>query len=41
MRQKVAWAREQGLGGIMAWSLDGDDAQGSLMAAIDDALDGS
>ncbi|MFD0775414.1 glycosyl hydrolase family 18 protein, partial [Streptomonospora algeriensis] len=41
MRQKVAWAQEQGLGGIMAWSLDGDDAQGSLMAAIDGALDGS
>ncbi|GAA1771284.1 hypothetical protein GCM10009834_31950 [Streptomonospora arabica] len=41
MRQKVAWAKEQGLGGIMAWSLDGDDAQGSLMAAIDGALDGA
>ncbi|MUL43323.1 glycoside hydrolase family 18 protein, partial [Streptomonospora sp. PA3] len=40
MRQKVAWAKEHGLGGIMAWSLDGDDAQGSLMAAIDGALDG-
>lgn len=39
MRQKVTWAEDQGLGGIMAWSLDGDDTQGSLMAAIDGALE--
>ncbi|WP_408648667.1 glycosyl hydrolase family 18 protein [Streptomonospora mangrovi] len=39
MRQKVEWAQDQGLGGIMAWSLDGDDAQGSLMTAIDSALE--
>nr|WP_218883287.1 glycoside hydrolase family 18 chitinase [Spinactinospora alkalitolerans] len=41
MRQKVEWAQDRGLGGIMAWSLDGDDAQGSLMTAVDGALDGS
>ncbi|GAA3745054.1 hypothetical protein GCM10022402_25870 [Salinactinospora qingdaonensis] len=39
MEQKVAWAKQQGLGGIMAWSLDGDDAQGSLITAIDAALE--
>ncbi|TQN30798.1 chitinase [Haloactinospora alba] len=38
MEQKVDWAQSNDLGGIMAWSLDGDDAQGSLMNAIDQSL---
>lgn len=38
MTQKTRWARDSGLGGVMAWSIDGDDAEGSLMAAIDAAL---
>ncbi|OLT25913.1 hypothetical protein BJF83_22105 [Nocardiopsis sp. CNR-923] len=32
------WAQAQGLGGVMIWSIDGDDAGGSLMAAVDAAL---
>ncbi|GAB3208356.1 glycosyl hydrolase family 18 protein [Marinactinospora thermotolerans] len=39
MAQKADWAQERGLGGVMVWSVDGDDAQGSLMAALDQALD--
>ncbi|WP_159943084.1 MULTISPECIES: glycosyl hydrolase family 18 protein [unclassified Nocardiopsis] len=38
MTLKTDWAQEQGLGGVMVWSIDGDDARGSLMAAIDAAL---
>ncbi|WP_159943085.1 MULTISPECIES: glycoside hydrolase family 18 chitinase [unclassified Nocardiopsis] len=38
MAQKTDWAQENGLGGVMVWSVDGDDARGSLMAAIDAAL---
>jgi chitinase len=38
MTQKTDWARDNGLGGVMIWSIDGDDAEGSLMAAIDAAL---
>ncbi|MUL40093.1 glycoside hydrolase [Streptomonospora sp. PA3] len=38
--QKAAWAREAGLSGVMAWSLDGDDAGGSLVRAIDGELNG-
>ncbi len=34
--QKSTWAVENGLGGVMAWSIDGDD--GTLMSAIDSAL---
>jgi chitinase len=33
IRKKMAWVAEQGLGGSMIWSLDGDD--GSLVAAMD------
>ncbi|WP_285732058.1 glycosyl hydrolase family 18 protein [Nocardiopsis sp. ATB16-24] len=40
MAQKTAWAREQGLGGVMIWSIDGDDADGSLMSAVHTALSG-
>ncbi len=36
MYQKTAYVRWKGLGGVMAWSLDGDD--GTLMAAIDRGL---
>lgn len=38
--QKAAWAREAGLSGVMSWSLDGDDAQGSLVRAFDGELNG-
>ncbi|PDP84893.1 glycoside hydrolase [Glycomyces fuscus] len=38
MTQKTDWAQDNGLGGVMVWSIDGDDAEGSLMAAIDAAL---
>jgi chitinase len=40
MTQKTDWAQAQGLGGVMIWSVDGDDANGSLMNAIDTALAG-
>ncbi len=39
MARKAQWARDADLGGVMVWSLDGDDAQGSLMSALDQALD--
>ncbi|MBB6170337.1 chitinase [Nocardiopsis mwathae] len=39
MKQKVEWAKGRDLNGVMIWSLDGDDAQGSLMSALDEALD--
>jgi chitinase len=32
--QKANWIKSNGLGGAMIWSLDGDDAQGSLNAAL-------
>ncbi|WP_017606395.1 glycosyl hydrolase family 18 protein [Nocardiopsis alkaliphila] len=38
LTQKTTWAVENGLGGVMIWSIDGDDADGSLMAAVDAAL---
>ncbi|GAA1783635.1 glycosyl hydrolase family 18 protein [Streptomonospora arabica] len=38
--QKAAWAREAGLSGVMAWSLDGDDDRGSLLEAVDGQLNG-
>lgn len=31
---KMAYIKQKGLGGAMAWSLDGDDAQGTLAKAI-------
>ncbi|MFI6577241.1 glycosyl hydrolase family 18 protein [Nocardiopsis sp. NPDC050513] len=38
LTQKTDWAQAQGLGGVMIWSIDGDDANGTLMAAVDAAL---
>jgi chitinase len=38
--QKMEYVREHKLGGAMAWSLDSDDANGSLMRAIADGLGG-
>jgi chitinase len=38
LRQKAAYIRRLGLGGTAMWSLDGDDAQGSLTAAIGSIL---
>ena len=35
MRRKADWIGAQGLGGAMVWSLDGDDAQGTLMRSLD------
>lgn len=32
--QKANWIKSNGLGGAMIWSLDGDDAQGALNAAL-------
>ena len=32
MRQKTAYIKRKGLGGVMVWSLDGDD--GTLIDAI-------
>lgn len=40
MSWKTDYIRDQHLGGAMAWSLDADDAQGSLMAALDCGLRG-
>ncbi len=36
--EKGAWLRTKGLGGIMAWSLDQDDAQFSLSKAMEQGL---
>jgi chitinase len=36
--QKTAYIRAKGLGGAMIWSLDGDDAQGSLTRAVSAGL---
>ncbi|OAR24608.1 glycosyl hydrolase [Streptomyces sp. ERV7] len=38
LRTKTAYIRGRGLGGSMVWSLDGDTANGELMAAIDRGL---
>ncbi|WP_017606394.1 glycosyl hydrolase family 18 protein [Nocardiopsis alkaliphila] len=38
MAGKTDWVKENGLGGVMIWSIDGDDADGSLITAIDAAL---
>ncbi|WP_017602416.1 glycoside hydrolase family 18 protein, partial [Nocardiopsis lucentensis] len=38
LTQKTDWAQAQGLGGVMIWSIDGDDANGTLMNAVDAAL---
>ena len=36
--QKTEWALGSGYSGVMVWAIDGDDADGSLMASIDAAL---
>jgi len=38
LAQKTAYIRRLGLGGTAMWSLDGDDAQGSLTSAINSGL---
>lgn len=35
--QKAQWVEDEGLGGVMMWSLDGDD--GALVTAFDNVLD--
>ncbi|MFF0294076.1 glycoside hydrolase family 18 protein [Kitasatospora sp. NPDC004614] len=35
---KARYVRENDLGGVMVWSLDGDDAQGGMIAALDKGL---
>lgn len=34
LRAKAQWARTRGLGGVMAWALDGDDDAGTLVEAM-------
>jgi chitinase len=34
MRLKTAYVKRRGLGGAMVWSLDGDDANGTLVDTI-------
>lgn len=38
LSQKMGYIKQHGLGGVMMWSLDGDDTQGSLIDAIDQGL---
>ncbi len=38
LTRKAEFARQNDLAGVMAWSLDNDDAQGSLVAALDQGL---
>ncbi|MFE7564243.1 glycoside hydrolase family 18 protein [Kitasatospora sp. NPDC057500] len=40
LTEKARYARWNDLAGVMVWSLDGDDAQGSAMAALDKGLRG-
>jgi len=40
MRLKTAYIKRKGLGGAMVWSLDGDDANGTLIDAIHRGLRG-
>ncbi|MFD3872955.1 glycoside hydrolase family 18 protein [Streptomyces sp. NPDC058623] len=40
LRQKAEYVREEGLGGAMFWSLDGDTADGELTKAVDRGLRG-
>ncbi|MFW6641739.1 glycosyl hydrolase family 18 protein [Nocardiopsis algeriensis] len=36
--RKTDWALDSGYSGVMVWAIDGDDADGSLLSAIDTAL---
>jgi chitinase len=38
LREKAAYVRSSGLGGIMFWELSGDDPAGSLLTAISEGL---
>ncbi|AUG77240.1 chitinase [Kitasatospora sp. MMS16-BH015] len=40
LTRKAQYADWHGLAGVMAWALDNDDAQGSLVAALDKGLSG-
>ncbi|WP_441246097.1 glycoside hydrolase family 18 protein [Kitasatospora sp. McL0602] len=40
LTRKARYASWNGLGGVMAWALDNDDAQGSLVSALDKGLEG-
>ncbi|MEU3063707.1 glycoside hydrolase family 18 protein [Streptomyces subrutilus] len=40
LRQKSGYVRDEGLGGAMFWSLDGDTADGELLSAVDRGLRG-
>ncbi len=35
---KMSYSKSRGLGGAFAWSLDGDDASGSLLSAMKSGL---
>lgn len=39
--EKMAWLQNLGLRGAMVWSLDGDDAAGTLMSAVRNGLSGA
>ncbi|MEU9131028.1 glycoside hydrolase family 18 protein [Kitasatospora sp. NPDC048540] len=41
LARKAQYARWNGLGGVMMWALDNDDAQGALVRALDRGLGGS
>ncbi|MFD0528305.1 glycosyl hydrolase family 18 protein [Kitasatospora arboriphila] len=38
LTRKARYVAVNGLGGVMAWSLDNDDSQGTLVAALDAGL---
>ncbi|WP_224058420.1 glycoside hydrolase family 18 chitinase [Streptomyces kanamyceticus] len=38
IRAKMAWAKEQGLGGAFFWEFSGDTSNGELVSAINDGL---
>ncbi|MFK4068761.1 glycosyl hydrolase family 18 protein [Streptomyces sp. NPDC029674] len=38
VRSKMAWAKEQGLGGAFFWEFSGDTSNGELVTAINDGL---